>query len=105
MVSRNAEIGERPESVIHWNVEAIGSLRTPSCAPSNVVDPIAARTSASDPAGSAQVVVPARNGRRPIRPSRASKIERLANIPKYWEKASPRSIQRSTPNSAIATNV
>ncbi len=105
LVSRRASTGARPASVSHWKAELIGSFRAPSWAPSKVVAPIATRTRASEPGCDAQRVAPASQGRRPGSSSRRSNGDSEANMPKYWVKVSPRSIQRSIPNSAMQANV
>ena len=79
-VARNEAVRLRPASTSLLKVLLIGSLSAPSWAPSKLVVPIEATTSATDPGTVAQWVAPENRRRRPMRRSRTSKAESWENM-------------------------
>ena len=71
-----------PRSPSQLKVSRIGCFRTPSWAPSKLVVPIEAITTATEPGTAAHLVAAESGGLTPRRPSRASKTPSWENIPK-----------------------
>ena len=79
---RSAQVRSTPRSASQLKVSSSGCFSAPSWAPSKLVVPIEAITTAAEPGTAAQRVAAASGRLTPSLPSRASKAPSWENIPK-----------------------